>query len=258
MRTEIAPLLIVTKLEEYDYSGATAIAMVMLLFRSCCCSPSTCFSGGAVDEDAKPSVVSALIRRSSRAGADRAGVSVRRLLIGVARALSRALSCSFRWRCRFRGRIWPGSRGVLRELSRSRHAGGDPLDAAGRRDRRPCNVVFGVAAAWAIGKFEFAGKSLLIALIDLPFSVSPVVAGLIYVLLFGASGWFGGWLTAHDVQHHLRRAGNRPCDDLRHVSVRRARAAADDGGAGQRRRRSRADAWARTAGRRFSRLRCRT
>jgi sulfate/thiosulfate transport system permease protein len=63
----------------------------------------------------------------------------------------------------------------------------------------PANVVFGVAAAWAIGKFEFVGKSVLIALIDLPFSVSPVVAGLIYVLLFGAQGLLGPWLTAHDV-----------------------------------------------------------
>ncbi|MFC4160898.1 sulfate ABC transporter permease subunit CysW [Chitinimonas lacunae] len=62
----------------------------------------------------------------------------------------------------------------------------------------PLNLVFGVAAAWAIAKFEFRGKSLLVTLIDLPFSVSPVVAGLIYVLLFGAQGWFGPWLSAHD------------------------------------------------------------
>lgn len=64
----------------------------------------------------------------------------------------------------------------------------------------PLNLVFGVAAAWAIGKFEFAGKSLLITLIDLPFSVSPVVSGLIYVLLFGLQGWLGPWLDRHDLQ----------------------------------------------------------
>jgi sulfate transport system permease protein len=64
----------------------------------------------------------------------------------------------------------------------------------------PLNLVFGVAAAWAIGKFEFAGKSLLITLIDLPFSVSPVVSGLIYVLLFGLQGWLGPWLARHDLQ----------------------------------------------------------
>ncbi len=64
----------------------------------------------------------------------------------------------------------------------------------------PANLVFGVAAAWAIAKFEFKGKSLLITLIDLPFAVSPVVSGLIYVLLFGAQGWFGPWLQEHDIK----------------------------------------------------------
>ncbi|MBL8481649.1 MAG: sulfate ABC transporter permease subunit CysW [Rhodocyclaceae bacterium] len=64
----------------------------------------------------------------------------------------------------------------------------------------PANLVFGVAAAWAIARFEFRGKSLLITLIDLPFSVSPVIAGLIYVLLFGAQGWFGAWLAEHDIK----------------------------------------------------------
>ena len=64
----------------------------------------------------------------------------------------------------------------------------------------PLNVVFGVAAAWLIGKFEFFGKSLLITLIDIPFSVSPVVAGLIYVLLFGMQGLLGPWLIAHGVR----------------------------------------------------------
>lgn len=64
----------------------------------------------------------------------------------------------------------------------------------------PLNLVFGVAAAWTIAKFEFKGKSILITLIDLPFAVSPVVAGLIYVLIFGLQGWFGEWLTDHDIK----------------------------------------------------------
>jgi sulfate transport system permease protein len=64
----------------------------------------------------------------------------------------------------------------------------------------PLNLVFGVAAAWAIAKFRFPGKSVLITLIDLPFSVSPVIAGLIYVLIFGLQGWFGPWLAAHDLK----------------------------------------------------------
>jgi sulfate transport system permease protein len=64
----------------------------------------------------------------------------------------------------------------------------------------PVNLMFGVAAAWAIAKFEFVGKNLLITLIDLPFSVSPVVSGLIYVLLFGLQGWLGPWLAEHDIK----------------------------------------------------------
>lgn len=64
----------------------------------------------------------------------------------------------------------------------------------------PLNAVFGVAAAWAIAKFEFRGKTLLVSLIDLPFAISPVIAGLIFVLLFGAQGWFGPWLREHDIR----------------------------------------------------------
>jgi len=64
----------------------------------------------------------------------------------------------------------------------------------------PLNMIFGIAAAWAIGKFEFVGKSLLVTLIDLPFSVSPVVSGLIYVLIVGLQGLLGPWLAAHDVK----------------------------------------------------------
>lgn len=64
----------------------------------------------------------------------------------------------------------------------------------------PLNLVFGIAAAWAIAKFEFRGKSILITLIDLPFSVSPVIAGLIYVLMFGLQGWLGPWLAEHDLK----------------------------------------------------------
>jgi sulfate transport system permease protein len=64
----------------------------------------------------------------------------------------------------------------------------------------PMNLLFGLAAAWAIAKFEFRGKSTLLTLIDLPFSVSPVIAGLIYVLVFGLQGWFGAWLIEHDLK----------------------------------------------------------
>jgi sulfate/thiosulfate transport system permease protein len=63
----------------------------------------------------------------------------------------------------------------------------------------PANTLFGIAAAWAIARFEFRGKSLLVTLIDLPFAVSPVIAGLVLVLLFGAQGWFGEWLLDHEI-----------------------------------------------------------
>lgn len=71
----------------------------------------------------------------------------------------------------------------------------------------PLNVIFGVAAAWAISKFEFPGKSLLITLIDLPFAVSPVIAGLMFVLLFGAQGWFGSWLAEHNLKIIFHTSG---------------------------------------------------
>lgn len=64
----------------------------------------------------------------------------------------------------------------------------------------PLNLIFGLSAAWAVAKFEFRGKSILITLIDLPFAVSPVIAGLIYVLIFGLQGWFGEWLSDHDMK----------------------------------------------------------
>jgi sulfate/thiosulfate transport system permease protein len=64
----------------------------------------------------------------------------------------------------------------------------------------PVNLVFGVAAAWCIAKFTFPGKNLLITLIDLPFAVSPVISGMIFVLLLGSHGWFGGWLQEHDIK----------------------------------------------------------
>jgi sulfate/thiosulfate transport system permease protein len=64
----------------------------------------------------------------------------------------------------------------------------------------PINTLFGIAAAWAIAKFEFRGKSMLITLIDLPFAVSPVIAGLVFIMLFGAHGWFGTWLQDRDIQ----------------------------------------------------------
>ena len=113
----------------------------------------------------------------------------------------------------------------------------------------PLNLVFGLAAAWAIAKFEFRGKSVLITLIDLPFSVSPVISGLIYVLLFGAQGWFGPWLERARHPDHLRRARHRAGDHLRDLPLRRARADPADAGAGHATRRRPRCRSARAAGR---------
>ena len=97
----------------------------------------------------------------------------------------------------------------------------------------PCNLVFGVAAAWAIAKFNFRGKSALITLIDLPFAVSPVIAGLIFMLLFGSHGWFGGLSADAPHPRRVRGAGHRARHHLRHVSLHCPRTHSGDAGAGQ-------------------------
>ena len=98
----------------------------------------------------------------------------------------------------------------------------------------PCNLVFGLAASWAIAKFEFQGKNVLITLIDLPFAVSPVISGLIFVLMFGLQGWFGLWLVAHHVQIIFAVPGIVLATIFRYVSICRTRADPADAGAGHR------------------------
>ena len=83
------------------------------------------------------------------------------------------------------------------------------------------NLTFGVAAAWAIARFHFRGKALLTSLIDLPFSVSPVIAGLIFVLLFGTYGYFGPMLRASGIRDHLCCSGIVPATTVRHLAVHR-------------------------------------
>jgi sulfate/thiosulfate transport system permease protein len=99
----------------------------------------------------------------------------------------------------------------------------------------PANLVFGVAAAWCIAKFNFRGKSLLTTLIDLPFAVSPVISGLIYVLMFGLQAGLD-WSVAAGARHqnHFRRTRNRTGHDLCYISVRRPGADSADAVAGER------------------------
>ena len=120
----------------------------------------------------------------------------------------------------------------------------------------PLNLVFGVAAAWAIAKFEFRGKSLLITLIDLPFAVSPVISGLIFVLLFGAQGWFGPWLAEHDIKIIFAVPGIVLATIFVTVPVRRPRADPADAGAGHRGGGGGARRWAPAAGRPSGASRC--
>ena len=99
----------------------------------------------------------------------------------------------------------------------------------------PANLIFGVAAAWCISKFDFRGKHLLITLIDLPFAVSPVISGMIFVLLFGAHGWFGPWLADHDIKVIFAIPGMVLATTFVTAPVHRARADSIDAGAGDRR-----------------------
>ena len=112
----------------------------------------------------------------------------------------------------------------------------------------PINLLFGVAAAWAIAKFDFPGKNMLITLIDLPFAVSPVISGMIFVLLFGLHGWFGPWLTEHDIKIIFAVPGIVLATVVRHLSIRGPGADPADAGAGHRRRGGGAWCSARAAG----------
>ena len=134
-----------------------------------------------------------------------------------------------------------GARGRLRRHSAKRLAEPDTLSAIRltllvAAISVPLNLVFGVAAAWAIAKFEFKGKAFLITLIDLPFSVSPVISGLVYVLLFGAGSVLGPWLKSARHRDPVRGSGHRARHHLRHLPLRRARTDPADAGTGHRRR----------------------
>ncbi len=100
----------------------------------------------------------------------------------------------------------------------------------------PVNLIFGTLLAWLVARFNFPGRQLLLTLIDIPFAVSPVVAGLLYLLFYGTNGPLGGWLDAHNIQIHVRLAGYGDGDGLRHLSVCDSRAGAGDVESGQPRR----------------------
>ena len=144
-----------------------------------------------------------VVSRFQHAGPRRAGVSdppwVRRLLIGVA-LLYLALMLFVPLGAVFFEALRKGFGAYVTALRDPDALASIRLTLLVAAIALPCNLVFGVSAAWAIAKFDFRGKNLLITLIDLPFAVSPVVSGLIYVLVFGAQGWLGPWLQAHHLK----------------------------------------------------------
>ena len=206
MVSEITPLIIITKLEQYDYAGATAIAVVMLV-----ASFALLLAINALQ---------AWTRR--RAGREdltwpSSSPSTRPCRAARTRAAGRFPGAAHRWSAwplrlpralpvrAARRRVRRGAAQGPRRLPRRDHASPTRWSAIrltllAAAIAVPLNLVFGVAAAWAIAKFDFRGKRVLITLIDLPFSVSPVISGLIYVLLFGLQGWLGPWLAEHDMK----------------------------------------------------------
>ena len=132
-------------------------------------------------------------------GATRESPLVRRLLIGIALAFL-ALFLFVPLAAVFAAALRQGWSVYLRALREPDAWSAIRLTLLTAAIAVPLNTMFGVAAAWSIGKFEFRGKQLLTTLVDLPFAVSPVIAGMIYVLVFGLQGWLGPWLRAQDIQ----------------------------------------------------------
>ena len=197
LRTEITPLLIVIKLEQYDYLGAAALGLVMLV---------RLVRHAAVDQRDQR------LAHSPRGGeALMAGARSRSFARGqqspLARVVLIALSVLFLATFLIVPVVsvlgYAFSRGLavyLEALHTPDTLAAIRLTLTTAAIVVPVNTIFGVAAAWAIAKFDFRGKQFLITLIDLPFSVSPVIAGLVFVLLFGAQGWFGPFFRDQGIQ----------------------------------------------------------
>ena len=191
-RSEIAPLLIVGKLEAYDYAGAATLGLAMLLG-----------SGAAL-----------LLLNLAQLAAARRGLGMAEARSGrpatrPGRIGALIVAGAFAWLLLLVGS--PLAAVFVEALRKGLPAAAAALATPDTVSAirltlllaaivAPLNTAFGLAAAWAIAKFEFRGRGALVTLLDLPLSVSPVVSGLVWVLLFGAQGWFGAWLMDHDVK----------------------------------------------------------
>ena len=207
MRTEIAPLMIVMKLEQYDYEGATAIAVVMLL-----ASFGLLLSVNMLERwsSRRQSAMSGMGRRDTNRRTAR-GVwlqrrpaatetpGVRATLIAASVVLL-GLFLLAPLILVFAEALARGPGAYLGAILEPEALSAIRLTFATAAVAVPLNLAFGLAAAWLLAKFRFRGKSLMLTLIDLPFSVSPVIAGLIFILLFGRRGWWGPWLSEHGFQ----------------------------------------------------------
>ena len=187
-----------TKLEEFDYAKATALAVVMLVVSFLLLLAVNVLQWWSNRYNTHNLVMTPAARHPNRPA--RASPLhdespfVRRLLIGIAlRFMGLFLVC--RW-SQFSRRPSPRvSASIFRRCRRPADVERHQAHAHRRRHFRPLNCIFGVGGGWAIAKFDFRGKNILLTLIDLPFSISPVISGLIYVLVFGAQGWFGPWFS---------------------------------------------------------------
>ena len=202
LKTEITPLLIVIKLEQYDYDGAAALGFFMLAMSFVMLFAINLVQGWGQ-------------RRHGHRGGTlmAAGASVATEVRPLTRGARAARVALIALSVGFLGLLLLAPLGAVLVQALAKGFGEwfaslkDPDTIASIKLTLltaaivvPVNTVFGICAAWAIARFEFRGKSLLVTLIDLPFAVSPVIAGLVLVFLFGTQGWFGEWLLDRDVQ----------------------------------------------------------
>ena len=195
-RTEIAPLLIVTKLEQYDTAGATAIALVLLV-----ASFLLVFTINALQRwTRRRAGASTVIGRGfRRAPALADSPALRRSLVAGAFLLL-ALLLFVPLAAVFAQALRKGPAAYLAAISQPAALSAIRLTLLTAAIAVPLHLVFGVLTAWLVAKFRFPGRGLLVSLIDVPFAVSPVIAGLLFVLLFGRQGFLGPFLAAHDVK----------------------------------------------------------
>jgi len=200
--SEIAPLLIVIRLEEFNYAGATAYCLLSCSPSPspCCCSSICCRCGAAGGWPMSGSSNAAAGGKKPRFHDAAAETPIaRRVLIAVAIGFL-AFTLLLPLILVFAGAFRDGFPAFLEALADADAISAIRLTLLVAAISVPLNLVFGVAAAWSIAKFEFPGKTFLTTLIDLPFSISPVISGLVYVLLFGSQSVLGPWLKSHGIE----------------------------------------------------------